>query len=207
MSRADVVWHASTLDRPTRWDALKTRGGTLWFTGLSGSGKSTIAVELERQLVLAGVWAYRLDGDNLRTGLNNDLGFSDEDRTENLRRVTELAFLFADAGAICITSTISPLQRHRDAARKRHEDAGLTFVEVFVSTPVEVCRQRDPKGLYARADQGLIPEFTGVSAPYEVPTAPDVILAAHEISVPEACQRCLAVAADRNLIVAAIPRP
>ena len=212
MGGSDVTWHSSTLDRTDRWQALRSHGATLWFTGLSGAGKSTIAAELERRLVLAGLWAYRLDGDNLRQGLTADLGFSLEDRTENLRRVAEVAVLFADAGALCIASTISPMQAQRDAARHRHEKRNLAFFEVFISTPVAVCRQRDPKGLYAKADQGLIADFTGVSAPYEPPGDPDLTLPAHEISVEQACNQCLRFIAERgvadaSVIESCLPRP
>ncbi len=191
MAERNVTWHSTPLDRDRRWSALGTRGGTLWFTGLSGAGKSTIAIELERALVLASIWAYRLDGDNVRTGLNGDLGFSPEDRSENLRRISEVSLLFADAGAICITSTISPLRRHRDDARRLYLDRGLPFAEVFISTPIDVCRRRDPKKLYEKADRGLIADFTGVSAPYEPPVHPELTIAAHECTVDQAARSCL----------------
>ena len=149
------------------------RGGVLWFTGLSGAGKSTLAIELERQLFAKGYSVYVLDGDNLRTGLNADLGYSHTDRTENIRRVGELAALFADAGTIAISAFISPYRADRYQAR---EAAGDTFHEVHVKADVETCEERDPKDLYRRARSGEIPDFTGVSAPYEVPESPDFIV-------------------------------
>ena len=149
------------------------RGGVLWFTGLSGAGKSTLAIELESQLFAKGYSVYVLDGDNLRTGLNADLGFSHADRTENIRRVGELAALFADAGTIVISAFISPYRADRRQAR---EAAGSSFHEVYVKADVETCEERDPKGLYRRARSGEIPDFTGISAPYEVPESPDIVV-------------------------------
>ena len=167
-----VVWHAATVTR----DERPTRGLTVWFTGLSASGKSSIAAELERLLVAAGRPAYRLDGDNLRHGLNADLGFGAADRAENVRRVTAVARLFADAGIVAIVSLISPYRADRAKARAEHEAAGLSFVEVFVDTPLQVCEARDPKGMYARARAGEIRGFTGVDDPYEPPAEPDLVL-------------------------------
>ncbi|MFJ8958976.1 adenylyl-sulfate kinase [Lentzea sp. NPDC102401] len=167
-----VVWHAAAVGREERGG----RGLTVWLTGLSASGKSSVAVELERRLVAAGRAAYRLDGDNLRHGLTADLGFGIADRAENVRRVGEVAELFADAGVVAVVSLISPYREDRDRVRSSHEDAGLSFVEVFVDTPVEVCQARDPKGLYAKALAGEIRGFTGVDDPYEAPLAPDVVL-------------------------------
>ena len=167
-----VVWHPAAVGRSDR----ATRGMTVWLTGLSASGKSTIAAELERRLVVAGRPAYLLDGDNLRHGLNADLGFSPSDRAENVRRVGEVAQLFADAGLVAIVSLISPYRADRDLVRARHAAAGLDFVEVFVDTPVDVCEARDPKGMYARARAGEITGFTGVDDPYEVPVEPALVL-------------------------------
>ena len=149
------------------------RGGVLWFTGLSGAGKSTLAIELERQLFAKGYSVYVLDGDNLRTGLNADLGYSHADRTENIRRVGELSALFADAGTIVISAFISPYRTDRRRAR---DAAGNTFHEIYVKADIETCEGRDPKGLYRRARSGEIPDFTGISAPYEVPEAPDFVV-------------------------------
>ncbi|WP_280182644.1 adenylyl-sulfate kinase [Nocardia cyriacigeorgica] len=167
-----VVWHSTAVERTER----ATRGMTVWLTGLSGSGKSTVAVELERRLVASGRPAFLLDGDNLRHGLNSDLGFSAEDRVENVRRVGEVARLFAEAGVIAIVSLISPYRADRDRARAVHEAAGIPFLEVFVDTPLEICESRDPKGMYAKARAGEISDFTGVDAPYEHPLTPGLVL-------------------------------
>ena len=172
----NIVWHEGNLARDERWDALKTAGATLWFTGLSASGKSTVASALEQVLVTQGVNSYRLDGDNIRHGLNNNLGFSAEDRAENIRRIGEVAKLFADGGAIALTSFISPYRADRDQARQLHADAGLRFFEVFVDTPLEVCEQRDPKGLYKKARAGEIKGFTGIDDPYEAPEKAELVL-------------------------------
>ncbi|MFD2418284.1 adenylyl-sulfate kinase [Amycolatopsis pigmentata] len=167
-----VVWHAAAVSR----DERATKGMTVWLTGLSASGKSTVAVELERRLVAAGRPAYLLDGDNLRHGLNADLGFSAGDRAENVRRVGEVARLFADAGIVAVVSLISPYRADRDRVRAAHEAAGLSFVEIFVDTPLEICEARDPKGMYAKARAGEITGFTGVDDPYEPPGEPEMVL-------------------------------
>jgi bifunctional enzyme CysN/CysC len=167
-----VVWHHGAVTRADR----ATPGTTVWFTGLSGSGKSTVAAEVERLLVAAGRPAYLLDGDNLRLGLNADLGFSAADRSENIRRVSEVARLFADAGVAALVPVISPYRADRALAREIHAAVGLPFVEVFVDTPLEVCEARDPKGLYAKARAGEIKGFTGIDDPYEAPTAPELVL-------------------------------
>jgi bifunctional enzyme CysN/CysC len=167
-----VVWHEGAVARGERPFA----GATVWFTGLSGSGKSTVAVEVERAVVAAGRAAYLLDGDNVRHGLNADLGFSADDRAENIRRIGEVARLFADAGVVALVPVISPYRADRDRARAIHEAVGLRFVEVFVDTPLEVCEARDPKGLYAKARAGEIQGFTGIDDPYEAPEDPDLRL-------------------------------
>ncbi len=172
----NVVWHPSELPRSERWGALGVEGMTVWFTGLSGSGKSTVATAVERQLLEAGRPTYLLDGDNLRHGLNGDLGFSAEDRDENVRRASEVARLFADAGVVSLVPLISPYRAGRERARLLHEAADLRFVEVFVDTPIELCEQRDPKGLYKLARAGEITGFTGIDDPYEPPDAPEVVL-------------------------------
>jgi bifunctional enzyme CysN/CysC len=177
----DVTWDEGRLTRERRWAELGARGATLWFTGLPASGKSTIAAALEARIVEAGVPAYRLDGDNLRHGLNANLGFSPADRAENVRRTAEAAKLLADAGTIAIASLVSPYAEDRAAARRIHEEAGLEFVEVFVDTPLAECERRDPKGLYAKARAGELPDFTGISAPYEAPDAPDLRFGADAI--------------------------
>jgi bifunctional enzyme CysN/CysC len=169
----NTVWQPSAVDRADRWRTVGGGGATVWLTGLSGSGKSSIAVELERQLIEHGRPAYLLDGDNLRHGLNGDLGFSAEDRDENVRRVGHVARLLADAGLVAIVPLISPYRAARDFARALHGAAGLPFVEVFVDTPLEECERRDPKGLYARARAGEITGMTGIDDPYERPLDPE----------------------------------
>jgi bifunctional enzyme CysN/CysC len=170
----DITLHPSKLSREDRATALGASGATIWMTGLSGSGKSTIATAVEHTLVSSGRAAYMLDGDNLRHGLNADLGFSEEDRDENVRRVGEVAKLLADAGVISIVSLVSPFKDARDKARAAHEQAGVPFYEVFVDTPLEECERRDPKGLYAKARAGEITDLTGVGSPYEAPADPEL---------------------------------
>ncbi|MGD8453729.1 MAG: adenylyl-sulfate kinase [Phycisphaerae bacterium] len=184
----NITWHEGHVDRNDRQKLLKQRGGTIWFTGLSASGKSTIAFTVEHALVERGHLAYVLDGDNVRHGLNKNLGFSPEDREENIRRIGEVAKLFADAGLLTMTSFISPYRADRDRARQIHEEAGLPFVEVFVQASVEVCEKRDPKGLYEKARQGKIPEFTGISAPYEEPLKAEIVLDSNQLTPQQAAQ-------------------
>ncbi|MCO4747891.1 MAG: adenylyl-sulfate kinase [Proteobacteria bacterium] len=169
-----IRWHGANVDRNEREALLGQRGCVVWFTGLSGSGKSTVSRRVEQLLLERKVVTYGLDGDNLRFGLNKDLGFSAEDRSENIRRVGCVAQLFMDSGTVTLTAFISPYQRDRDAARALV--GAERFVEVFVDTPLEVCESRDPKGLYKKARSGEIANFTGISAPYEAPTAPEVHL-------------------------------
>ena len=181
---SNVVWHAGAVQRGDRG-----QGRTLWLTGLSGSGKSSLATEVERLLIESGRPAYILDGDNLRHGLNGDLGFSPDDRAENIRRTAEVAALFADAGVVVVCSLISPMRADRDAARAVHVKADLPFTEVFVDTPLAECEARDPKGLYARARAGEIAEFTGISAPYEPPLTPDLHIRPEDGTAEEVAQR------------------
>lgn len=176
MKSTNVTWHDVNQD--------KQKGRTIWLTGLSGSGKTTIAIALAQKLSSV----YVLDGDNIRHGLNGDLGFSEEDRQENIRRIGEVAKLLNDAGLITIVAFISPYRRDRDAARATHEKDGLRFIEVFVDTPLETCEERDPKGLYKKARAGEIKCFTGIDDPYESPLNPEVVLKAGEWSV-EKCAR------------------
>ncbi len=170
----NIVWHTGHVSRRDRERGLGQRGVTVWLTGLSGSGKSTIAVAAEGALAAQGRHAYVLDGDNVRHGLNKNLGFSPEDRTENIRRIGEVAKLFTDAGLIVFTSFISPYRQDRDSVRELMEPGD--FVEVYVDAPVEECERRDPKGLYKKARAGEIPEFTGISAPYEAPEKPELVI-------------------------------
>lgn len=196
----NIHWHEGDLTRQERWERLKTRGATLWFTGLSASGKSTIASALEQELVHRGRLAYRLDGDNIRHGLNKNLGFSADDRAENIRRIGEVAKLFADAGAIAICSFISPYARDRDAVRKLHADAALPFIEIFADTPIEVCEQRDPKGLYKKARAGQLKGFTGIDDPYEAPTAAELVLKPGSEGVEPCVRRVLDTLAKAGAI-------
>lgn len=196
----NIVWHHGELTHAERCRQLKARGCTLWFTGLSGSGKSTIASALEAELVRRGVFAYRLDGDNIRHGLNANLGFSASDREENIRRIGEVAKLFADAGVIAITSFISPYRADRARVRALHEAAGLPFVEVFVNTPIEVCEARDPKGLYKKARAGEIKGFTGIDDPYEAPERPEIDLKTAEGSVADSVARLIGWLGDADLL-------
>lgn len=185
----NTTWHEGVVTYEDRCRVLGQRGLVIWFTGLSGSGKSTIAVELERRLNQAGRAVYRLDGDNIRHGLNGDLGFSDADRDENIRRIAEVAALFRDAGIITLASFISPFRRMRDLAREKvGPDA---FVEVYVQADLETCIRRDPKGLYQKALRGEIKDFTGVSSPFEEPPNPDLVLDTRELTVDECVRRLL----------------
>jgi len=180
---ANVTWHAGVVERTQRWESIGQRGATVWFTGLPASGKSTVSSAVEAELVRAGRAAYRLDGDNLRHGVCGDLGFTAEDRDRNVRRTAEVARLFADAGVVALVSVVSPYAAARAFARELHERDGLRFIEVFVNTPIGVCEERDPKGLYARAKAGELRGFTGVDDPYEPPVAPDVELRCVELGV------------------------
>lgn len=173
---SNVVWHESRVDRKTREDIFGQKGATLWFTGLSGSGKSTLAFTLEHLLTERGYKCYVLDGDNIRHGLNNNLGFSDDDREENIRRVGEVSKLFADAGMIVLSSFISPFTRDRRLVRDIHQNVELPFIEVFVDTPLAVCEERDPKHLYEKARRGEIKNFTGIDSPYEIPESPELVI-------------------------------
>lgn len=181
-------------------------GATVWLTGLSGAGKTTLAQQLEEMLLRRGVGAVSLDGDDLRTGLNADLGFSAADRVENMRRVGEVARLFALAGHLVLVSLISPYRSDRDMVRARHEASGLPFVLVHVSTSLEVCERRDPKGYYARARRGEIERFTGVSDPYEEPTAADVVVDTEGRTPQESTGEVMA-ALERLLVVPGAPMP
>ncbi|EER27969.1 Adenylyl-sulfate kinase [Coccidioides posadasii str. Silveira] len=202
----NITFHAAAFTRAERTKLRGQRGLTIWLTGLSASGKSTVAVDLEHYLISErGVAAYRLDGDNIRFGLNKDLGFSESDRNENIRRIAEVAKLFADSSTVAITSFISPYRKDRDTARALHEaqaegDDSLPFVEVFIDVPVEVAEQRDPKGLYKKARAGVIKDFTGISAPYEEPLKPEVHVRNVDIPVRQAVEQIVAYLDEKGYL-------
>jgi adenylyl-sulfate kinase len=189
-SSPNVTWQEGTLSRERRWHALQARGATVWITGLPSSGKSTVGAAVEERLVEEGRGAYLLDGDNLRCGICGDLGFSRDDREANVYRVGELAGLFADSGAVAIVALVSPYERTRREVRERHERDGRPFFEVFVDTPLSICAERDPKGLYARALAGDLDGFTGIDDPYEPPLRPDLQLTP-DLAVPLAVDAVL----------------
>ncbi|KAE9987371.1 hypothetical protein EG327_003853 [Venturia inaequalis] len=203
----NITWHPS-LSRTERNSLRKQTGLTIWFTGLSASGKSTIAVALEQHLLKLGFQSYLLDGDNVRFGLNKNLGFSPDDRSENIRRIAEVAKLFADSTTICLASFISPYKADRQLARELHEKGGphaddkegIPFVEVYVDVPVEVAEKRDPKGLYKKARAGEIKEFTGISAPYEAPEKPEIHLENTNLSVEEAVAQIVNYLTSKGLL-------
>jgi adenylylsulfate kinase len=181
----NVTWQDGEISRQDRYEILRQKGVTVWFTGLSGSGKSTIAVALEKALFAMGKLSYRLDGDNVRLGINKNLGFSEEDRKENIRRIGEIAKLFGDAGTISLSSFISPYKADRDEVRALHDAANLQFVEVYVDCSLDVAEERDPKGLYKKARAGEIKNFTGIDDPYEAPDNPEIHLKTDEMTLED----------------------
>ncbi len=198
----NITWHEGEVTPAERQKNMQQKGVTLWMTGLSASGKSTIAVALEQVLLQQGKHAYRLDGDNVRHGLNKNLGFSAEDRAENIRRIGEVAKLFAEAGIITITSFISPYRADRDLVRKLHDDAGLPFFEVYVDAPLDVAEERDPKGLYKKARAGEIKGFTGIDDPYEAPQNAELHLRTDKLSVEDSVRALLSYLDERGLVTA-----
>jgi adenylylsulfate kinase len=197
----NIVWHAHHV---TKEDRAKQKNQTpciLWFTGLSGSGKSTLANALEGKLFEQGHHSYLLDGDNVRHGLNKDLGFSDADRVENIRRIGEVSKLFVDAGLFVMTAFISPFRSDRDLCRSLVKEG--EFIEVYVDTPLEVCEQRDPKGLYKKARAGQIKNFTGLDSPYEAPASPEIVIKTAEESLERSVQRLVDFLGERHLLSAA----
>jgi bifunctional enzyme CysN/CysC len=197
-TRNDIKWHPSSLERNYRWSAVGQRGAIIWLTGLPASGKSTVAVALERALVESGRVAYLLDGDNVRHGLSDDLGFSAGDRAENIRRVGHLTRLFADAGVVAIASLVSPLRSDREIPRALSAAADLPFVEVHVATPLAECERRDPKGLYAKARAGELKGLTGIDTPYEAPENPDLVIDTTGADSDELVRQILGILADRE---------
>lgn len=196
----NIHWHEGNVTRAERQQAMGHGSATLWMTGLSASGKSTVAVALEQVLLQRGVKAYRLDGDNIRMGLNKNLGFSAEDRAENIRRIGEVAKLFTDAGVVTITSFISPYAADRDNVRKLHVDAGLPFIEVYVNCPIEEAEKRDPKGLYKKARAGQIKGFTGIDDPYEAPAKAELELRTDKLSIEQSVQALLDLLTKQGII-------
>jgi adenylylsulfate kinase len=193
-----IVWHHATITQDDRERLFNQKGVVLWFTGLSGSGKSTIANEVENRLFERGCHTFVLDGDNIRHGLNKDLGFSPEDREENIRRIGEVAHLFAQAGVVSMTAFISPYRRDREGARKLNEDG--RFIEVFCDCDLKVCESRDPKGLYKKARAGEISDFTGISAPYEEPERPEILLNTSKQTVEQCVETVLSCLEERGII-------
>ncbi|WP_373077147.1 adenylyl-sulfate kinase [Zhongshania sp.] len=196
----NVHWHDGEVSREDRNALLKQKGATLWFTGLSGSGKSTVAVALEKALMEKGHLCYRLDGDNIRLGINKNLGFSAEDRTENIRRIGEISKLFVDTGVIVLSSFVSPYRADRDIVRELHAAGDMDFIEVHVDVPLAVAEERDPKGLYKKARAGEIKNFTGIDDPYEAPLKPELVLNSHEQSLEEEVAVLLEMMTARGII-------
>jgi adenylylsulfate kinase len=196
----NLTWHPGAVTRDDRHRLLRQRGVTLWLTGLSASGKSTIATLVEKQLVDLGHLAYRLDGDNVRHGLNKNLGFSAADRTENIRRIGEVARLFTDAGVICLASFISPYRADRDAVRALHTPGD--FVEIYVKASVEAAERRDPKGLYKKARAGEIKNFTGIDDPYEEPQRPELVIDTEAVTPEEAAEQIRSCLQSRGILTA-----
>lgn len=194
----NITWHEGSINRQDRERLLQQKGVVLWFTGLSGSGKSTLALAIEEKLFERGHLCFVLDGDNIRHGLNQNLGFSPEDREENIRRIGEVGKLFADSGVIAMTAFISPYRRDRDKARGLLEDG--KFIEIFVEVPLEVAEQRDPKGLYKKARAGEIKEFTGISAPYEEPLNPEIVVNTGELDLEQSVDKVVRYLEDRDVV-------
>jgi adenylylsulfate kinase len=196
----NVHWHEGEVTREDRQKVLNQKGATLWFTGLSGSGKSTVAVALEKELNRRGNLSYRLDGDNIRLGINKNLGFTAADRTENIRRIGEVSKLFCDAGVIVLSSFISPYRQDRDEVRKLHDDGKIDFIEVHVDCSLAAAESRDPKGLYKKARAGEIKGFTGIDDPYEAPEKPEVHLHSDRMSLQEEVDILIAELQKRHII-------
>ncbi|KAB7628254.1 adenylyl-sulfate kinase [Alkalilimnicola sp. S0819] len=196
----NVTWHEGEVTRADRQQLLGQKGATIWFTGLSGSGKSTVAVALEKALTASGHLCYRLDGDNVRLGINKNLGFSAEDRAENIRRIGEVSKLFVDTGVIVLSSFVSPYKADRDQVRALHAASDMDFIEVHMDVPLAEAEKRDPKGLYKKARAGEIKNFTGIDDPYEAPEAPELVLYSNRMSVEEEVEVLLALLSERGLL-------
>lgn len=194
----DIVWHPTSITKVDRQQLNQHKSCVLWFTGLSGSGKSTLANEVERELHVLGVRTFLFDGDNIRHGLNKDLGFSDEDRIENIRRIGEVSKLFVESGQIVLTAFISPFQSGREEARRLFPKG--EFVEIYVKCPLHICEIRDPKGLYKKARKGEVSNFTGIDSPYEVPEEPELEIDTEKMSLQQSVQSVLLYLQDNNYI-------
>jgi adenylylsulfate kinase len=194
----NITWHETSISKENRREKNGHGSCALWFTGLSGSGKSTIANAVSNELFRQGINEYVLDGDNIRHGLNKDLGFSDYDRTENIRRIGEVAKLFVDSGKVVTTAFISPFRSDRDQVRALFEQG--EFIEVFVHCPIEECERRDPKQLYAKARRGEIKDFTGIDSPYEAPEQPEITLHSDQVTIEEAVEQVLTYLREKNMI-------
>ena len=197
----NVTWHDGDVTRADRFNRLGQKGVTIWFTGLSGSGKSTVAVALERALHRLGKLSYRLDGDNIRLGINKNLGFSAEDRTENIRRIGEISKLYCDTGIITLNSFISPYREDRQQVRRIHEEDGHNFIEVHVNCSLECAESRDPKGLYKKARAGEIKNFTGIDDPYETPENAEIVLNTDEMTLEEEVETILAYLQEQRFLI------
>jgi adenylylsulfate kinase len=198
LASSNVTWHELSLSKEFRRVQNGHHSFVIWFTGLSGSGKSTVANELANKLYQNGICNYVLDGDNIRHGLNKDLGFSDEDRKENIRRIGEVSKLFVDSGQVVLTAFISPFKADRELVRNLLEED--EFVEVFVKCPIAECENRDPKGLYQKARNGLIKDFTGIDSPYEEPENPELVLETDRFSIEECVDQLISYLTKRNFI-------
>jgi adenylylsulfate kinase len=196
----NVHWHEGDITREDRNKLINQKGATLWFTGLSGSGKSTVAVALEGALLERGNLSYRLDGDNVRLGINKNLGFSAEDRTENIRRIGEIAKLFVDTGVITLSSFISPYRADRDAVRALHDASDMDFIEVYVECSLAEAEKRDPKGLYKKARAGEIKNFTGIDDPYEEPLNAEIVLHSDNMTLEQEVDLLLQLLVERGII-------
>jgi adenylylsulfate kinase len=189
MKSENTVWHHGIITKENRQVRNKHKSAILWFTGLSGSGKSTLSVELEKKLFELGIQVYRLDGDNVRHGLNSNLGFSEKDRRENVRRVGETAKLFVDAGILTLTAFISPYEQDRNWVRSILQSG--EFIEIYMKASLEECEKRDPKGLYKKARSGAIKDFTGIDSPYEAPSSPEIVIDTEQLSINQSVEKVI----------------
>jgi adenylylsulfate kinase len=194
----NITWHHSTVSKRDRRYLNGHKSCVLWFTGLSGSGKSTLANALDHELYRQGIRSYVLDGDNIRHGLNKDLSFGNDDRKENIRRIGEVTKLFVDSGLIVSSAFISPFREDRTFVRNMFEDQ--EFIEIFLNCPIQVCEDRDPKGLYKKARQGEIPDFTGITSPYEIPDHPEIIIETNKTSIEQSIQQIFAYLKEKKIL-------